>query len=196
MSEANMDQVREQFSKAVRAVWWLTLLRGILVVILGLFAVFNPGMTLVALTQVIGFYMVIEGCLALWAGITGKTPARMWTALRGILLILAGFFFVAFPLLITVVNTTIFMYLIALAIIASGIFEIYAAIRDRHQIQGEGWLMLSGVIAILFGLVVFMAPLTAAQIIVRVIGIFAIVAGVAIIVIAFRLRNFGSRVPK
>jgi uncharacterized membrane protein HdeD (DUF308 family) len=193
MSEANLDRGRDQISKALRAAWWLMLLRGVLLIILGLYALFNPGMTLVLLTQVIGFYMMLEGCLALWVGITGQTPSRMWTIVRGVLLVLAGLFFVAFPLIVAVVNATMFVYLIAIAIIASGIFEIYAAIRDRRQIQGEGWLMLSGAVAILFGVVLAAAPLTAAQIIVRVIGVFAIIAGVAIIVGAFQIRTFVNR---
>jgi uncharacterized membrane protein HdeD (DUF308 family) len=193
MSEVNVDQVRDRFSKAIRAVWWLTLLRGVLLVILGLYALINPSLTLVLLTQVMGFYLMLEGCFALWAGITGQTPTRMWTIVRGALLILAGLFFLAFPLLMAAVNATVFVYLVAIALIASGIFEIYTAFRDRHQIQGEGWLMLSGAIAILFGLVLAAAPLAAAQIIVRVVGVFAIIAGVVIIAAAFRIRKFGHR---
>lgn len=191
MSEGKLAEVREQFTGAVRALWWLTLLRGILLIVLGVYALVSPGLTIGALAQVIGFFMIIEGFLALWAGFSGQTSSRLWTIIRGIVLILAGLFVVAHPLFMAAIGATVVVYLVAIAILASGLAEIYVAIRDRHEIQGEGWLILGGVLSVILGLLLVIAPITAALFMVRVIGVFAIIAGIGLIVAAFRVRNFG-----
>jgi len=196
MSEVNLAQSRERFAGAIRAIWWLTLIRGILLILIGIVALFNPAMTLVALAQVIGFYLILEGCLAIWAGISGQTSSRVWTIIRGLLLILAGVFVVAHPVIMAAINATILIYLLAIAFLISGVTEIYVAIRDRKQIEGEGWLILGGVLSIIFAFVLIVAPLAAATMFVRILGVFAIIAGITLIATAFRLRNFGSNIRK
>lgn len=78
-----------------------------------------------------------------------------------------------------------------LCAILSGILEIYVAIRDRREIEGEGWLILSGALAIGFGLVLLASPLAAGMLMVQFLGAFAVIAGISIVILAFRLRTFG-----
>lgn len=194
MSEGKVDSMREQFSNVIRALWWLTLLRGILLLILGLYAIFRPELTLAAFVQVIGVFMIIEGVIAVWFGISGNTATRGWTLFRGVALIVIGLFVVFQPMLIAAIGAMVVVYLLAIAFIVGGIAEIYVAIRDRHQIRGEGWLILGGVLSVLLGLLLCAAPLFAAWAIVRVIGVFAIIAGIGLIIAAFSVRNFGKEV--
>jgi uncharacterized membrane protein HdeD (DUF308 family) len=193
MSEMNLAQARDRAASAVRAIWWLTLVRGILLILLGCYALFSPGMTVVALTRVIGLFLILEGFLAVWAGVSGQTSTRLWTIVRGVLLILAGLFFFSQPVLMAAIKLTVVIWLIAASFVASGVAEIYTAIRDRKQIEGEGWLILGGVLAIIFGLILVGCPLSAGLLLVRVVGVFAAIAGIALIAAAFRLRNFGQR---
>jgi uncharacterized membrane protein HdeD (DUF308 family) len=192
MSDVNLDQARERFASTVRAIWWLTLIRGISLIALGAYALFAPKITLVALAQVVGVFMMLDGMLAIWAAISGQTPTRLWTALRGALLILAGLFILGQPLIMAVLTAKVMIYLLAGSVIASGIIEIYVAVRDRQAIKGEGWLMLGGALAIIFGLLLASCPITAAATIVRIFGVFAIIAGIALLGAAFSLRGFGK----
>ena len=196
MSDVNLAQARDRFASAVRAIWWLTLIRGILLILLGIYALLNPGMTLAVLAKVVGVFLMFDGLLAVWAGISGQTPTRLWTALRGALLILAGLFVLGHPLILAAVSATMLVYLLAAAFVISGATEIFAAIRDRKEIEGEGWLVLGGALAIIFGLILVSAPLAAAMSIVRVFGVFAVIAGIALIAAAFRLRSFGMRLKR
>lgn len=196
MSEVDLSQMRERFASAVRAIWWLTLIRGILLIVLGIYALLNPAMTLLILVQVIGFYLMLDGLIAMWAAVSGQTPARLWVGLRGGLMILVGLFILAHPLIVTAISANVLAYLLAASFIVSGIFEIVTAIQDRKQIEGEGWLILGGAIAILFGLIIFLAPMQAMATIIRVVGIFAIIAGITIVTAAIRLRKFGSNLRK
>ena len=92
MSEAAPQTPRAQLGRAVSSIWWIPLVRGILLIILGGYALFRPGMTAIALTQVIGFFLIAEGILAFVAAILGDTSSRFWTLVRGALAILIGIF--------------------------------------------------------------------------------------------------------
>ena len=78
--------------------------------------------------------------------------------------------------------------------IITGILEIITAIRLRNEITGEFWLILGGLISVAFGVFVAMAPATGAFAIGTIIGIYALVFGVALIMLALRLRKHAARV--
>ena len=73
--------------------------------------------------------------------------------------------------------------------IAIGVFQIIAAIRLRKQIQGEWLHALSGLLSIVFGLLVVLRPGAGAIALTWLIGWFAICFGVLLLVLAFRLRK-------
>ena len=137
--------------------------------------------------------MIAEGILAILAGLFGEVPSRFWVIIRGVLEILIGLFVFANPFLVSGITATVLLYMLAFAAILSGVLEIIAAIQDRKEIEGEGWLILSGALAVLFGVCVLMAPLSFGLVIVRVLGGFAIFSGVSLIVFAFRLRGLGKQ---
>jgi uncharacterized membrane protein HdeD (DUF308 family) len=88
------------------------------------------------------------------------------------------------------------LYLLAFGAIIGGILEIIAAIRDRKEIEGEGWLMLGGLLAICLGALLLAAPLTFGQMIIRVLGVFAIINGIALIAMSFRLKGLPGTLKK
>ena len=69
MSESITVSPREHVAEALGRLWWLPLLRGLLLIILGGYALFRPGMTAVALTQVVAIFVIADGILAIIAGI-------------------------------------------------------------------------------------------------------------------------------
>jgi uncharacterized membrane protein HdeD (DUF308 family) len=192
MAATSSTDARQEAGRIIGRFWWLPLLRGVLLVILGGYALFQPGMSLLIFTQVLGVFLVADGILAMVAAIVGGIPSRGWVALRGVLSILAGLFVFGFPMLVAGVWTTFIAYMIAVFAILLGILEIVAAIRDRKAIQGEGWLIASGTVSIIFGVLVLMAPMTFGLLIVRVLGAFAILGGISLIVLAFRIRGLGK----
>ena len=171
----------------------MPLIRGILLFLLGGYALFRPGMTIGALVQVIGIFVVAEGVLTIVAGIFGQVPSRMWVIVRGAVEVLVGLFVVANPLLVSGITATVLLYILAFTSILSGVLEIVAAIKDRKEIEGESWLILGGALTVLFGVCVLMAPLSFGLFIVRVLGGVAIFSGASLIMFAFRLRGLGKR---
>lgn len=73
--------------------------------------------------------------------------------------------------------------------LVGGIFDIIWAIRARNEIQGEGWLILWGILSILFGIYVLLNPGASAVALVLAIAILGVVGGIAMVIFAFRLRG-------
>jgi uncharacterized membrane protein HdeD (DUF308 family) len=182
--------------ETLSSLWWLPLVRGLLLIILGAYALFRPGMTAAILTRVVAVFLIADGILAIIAGILGETPSRGWTIVRGVLAILIGIFVFAHPLAVAEVTATVLLYIIAFGAIAAGILEIVAAIRDRKEIEGEGWIVLGGVLAILFGVLLLIAPLAFGKFMIMVLGAYAIIFGISLIVMAFRVRKLGTFLQK
>lgn len=194
MSDVQKIDVREDISRAVRSLWWLVLLRGLLLIVMGVYALVNPLLTTVVFAQIAGIYLLVAGVSAIYIGLTGQTDSRLWAILRGVLLILLGLFATGNPMIIAFFETTILVVVVAIGTILSGIVEMVSAIRDRKEIQGEGWLILGGILDIAFGVILLFAPFAAGLFFVRIFGAFAIVAGVSMIVAAFQVRKTGKEI--
>jgi hypothetical protein len=80
--------------------------------------------------------------------------------------------------------------LIAFWAIVTGVLEIVAGIRLREVIANELLLILMGVISVLFGILIIVFPGAGALAIVIWIGAYALVFGIILIALAFRLRSF------
>jgi uncharacterized membrane protein HdeD (DUF308 family) len=192
MSETNSTWPRQHVAEVIGTLWWLVLLRGVVLLILGGYLLFRPATSMDILTKVLGIYLVAEGIIALLVALLGETPSRGWTAVRGLLVILAGIFVFAHSAVVAEVAAELVLYLIAFVAILSGILDIVAAVQDRKEMEGEGWLILSGVLTILFGVLLAMAPMTFGLVLVRILGAFAILSGISFIVLAFRMRGVGK----
>lgn len=168
--------------------WWVLLLRGVLLIIIGLLAFVSP---LVWVTFV-GIYMLIDGFSMLMSGFSDQPAGQSrWPLLIiGVLGLLAGLIILWNPALGGITLTVV----IAAWAIVTGILTIIAAIRVREEIDNEWWLIISGVLAIIFGILVFQNVLAGILTIAWVFGIFAIVAGILSIVLAFRVRDFGTQI--
>ena len=168
--------------------WWVLLVRGILLIIAGLLAFVSP----VTWVIFVGVYMLFDGMSFLLAGF-GDQPggqSRWPLIIIGVLGLLAGLIILWNPELGGITLT----YVIAAWAIVTGILTIISALRLREEIDNEWWLVLSGVLAIIFGILVFQNVLAGVLTIAWVFGIFAIVVGILSIALAFRVRDFGTRI--
>ena len=166
--------------------WWLLLLRGIAAIIFGLLAFAWPGLTLLTLILFYGAFALVDGVLAIIAAITGGAPgSRWWLAVVGLLGIAAGLVTFMMPGLTAIV----LLLFIAGWAIATGVFQIIGAIKLRKEIDNEWLLILGGIISVLFGACMMLAPGAGALALVWVIGAYSVVTGVIFVVLAFRLRK-------
>jgi uncharacterized membrane protein HdeD (DUF308 family) len=169
--------------------WWVLLIRGILAVLFGVMAFALPGLTLVTLVLLYGVYALADGLTALWVG--GRARA-WWFVLLGIVGVIVGILTFIYP----GITAVALLYLIAAWAIVRGIFEIIAAIQLRKEISNEWMLILGGILSILFGVVLVVNPAAGALAMIWVIGAYALVFGVMMIVLAFRLRGLPERLER
>ena len=167
--------------------WWLLLLRGIAAIVFGVLAFVWPGLTLVTLILFYGAFALVDGVIALVAAFTGgaKPLPTWWLVIIGLLGIAAGIATFAMPG-ITAIVLILFMGGWALA---HGILEIIGAIRLRKEIDNEWMLIFSGVVSVLFGLIVLIAPGAGALGLIWAIAAYSIVFGISFVALALRLRN-------
>jgi uncharacterized membrane protein HdeD (DUF308 family) len=167
--------------------WWVFAVRGALAILFGIACFVAPGITLAVLVLLYGAYSLADGVLASVAAFARRGPNQgfPWMLLLiGLAGIAAGVITFMYPGL----TALILLYLIAAWHIVRGLFEIVVAIQLRKEIQGEGWLIAGGVLSVLFGLLLFARPLTGALALLWMIGVFALLFGVILIGLGFKLK--------
>ncbi|SMG24857.1 HdeD family acid-resistance protein [Paracoccus sp. J56] len=109
-------------------------------------------------------------------------------ALDGLLSIVIGLMALFWP------EATALAFIIWMAAwgVVAGVFRIVAAIRLRHEIEGEWALGLSGLLLITWGVLMALLPAAGLLSIAWLIGTFALLIGVVMIALAFRLRRLRS----
>jgi uncharacterized membrane protein HdeD (DUF308 family) len=165
--------------------WWALLLRGIAAVLFGVAALFWPGLTLYVLIVFFGAYVLVDGVFAVVAGIRGSGGRRWLLLAEGALGVLAGlvaFFWPGIPALVL-------LYLIVAWAIFTGILKVVMAISLRREIENEWLMILSGVLSIIFGVILGVLPGVGLLSLVWLVGIYAVIFGGAQIVLGFVVRG-------
>ena len=164
--------------------WWALALRGLAAVLFGLLTFFVPGVTLVTLVLLFGAYALLDGLFNVLAFF--RVASHHWALLiEGVIGIIAGVLTFAWP----AITAIALLYVIAFWAIFTGVFEIVAGIRLRKVIANEWLLLLMGVLSALFGLLILFAPGAGALAIVLWIGAYALIFGIFLLALAFRLRG-------
>jgi len=167
--------------------WGWIVLRGVAAVLFGVLAFVLPGITLAVLVIVWGAYALADGILSLIAAYRVRDQGKpFWSlVIVGLLGIAAGIVTFIWPGM----TALLLLIFIAAWAIVMGIFQIIAAIRLRKEIQNEWLLGLSGVLSVLFGIIMFVQPGAGAIAVIWVIAAYAIVFGVLLIWLGLRLKK-------
>jgi uncharacterized membrane protein HdeD (DUF308 family) len=171
--------------------WWALVLRGVAAVIFGILAYIWPDITFTALVLLFGAYALWDGVFALIGAFRTQGDRRWALVLEGIVGIAAGLLTFLWP----GAATFALLFIIAGWAVATGILEIVAAIRLREEIEGEWLLLVSGVLSVLFGIAIAVWPAAGLLAVTWIIGAYAIVFGILLIVLGFRLRNWTKERP-
>jgi uncharacterized membrane protein HdeD (DUF308 family) len=170
--------------------WWALLVRGIAAVVFGVLAFAWPLATIAALVIIFGAYAFVDGAFAIVAAVrAARSHERWWPfLLEGIV----GIAIAAIAYFEPHATAVVLYYTIAAWAFLTGILELAAAIQLRKQIANELWLILGGIFSLLFGVLMIWRPVSGALAIVWVIGAYAIMFGIAMIGLSFRLRKHAT----
>ena len=124
--------IEQEMKEALSSLWWMPLIRGILLILFGILMFMQPGSTLISLIWFLGIYWIVDGVFSLIEGVRGHAErSRLWMFISGIVSILAGLFIVGNPIMAGLVGGTFLVYLIGITTIITGIMMIFAG-RDGY----------------------------------------------------------------
>ena len=162
------------------------LFRGIAALVFGIVALVWPGLTVLALVVLFGVYAIISGITAVAAALQNR-EVHGWGVLlfEGILWLLVGVVALVWP----GITALSFLYLLAVWAVITGILELIAPLSFPMS-GGRGVLMvLSGLVSIVFGIIIAVQPASGLLAVTWLIGIYAIIIGVMSVVAYFEARS-------
>jgi uncharacterized membrane protein HdeD (DUF308 family) len=171
--------------------WWAVALRGAFALLFGLLTLVWPTLTVVVLVALFGAWALLDGAFAFAAAWRRAERRQTWWPflVEGILGVAAAVVTWVWPQITALGLLTV----IGVWAIVTGILEIVSAIRLRRMITNEFWLGLAGAASVVFGVLVLIFPGAGAVAIAWVIGWYAILFGVFLLMLGFRLRGMGTR---
>jgi uncharacterized membrane protein HdeD (DUF308 family) len=170
--------------------WWALLIRGIAAVIFGILAFAWPGATLFVICILFGAYAFVDGVFAIVAAVRAAQAHERWwpfviEGIVGLAIAAVTFYDISITFLALYFTVAVWAFV-------TGIIEIGAGIQLRKSIANEFLLILAGLASIVFGIFMFWHPIAATIAIVWIIATYAIVFGIIMIALAFRLRGHSS----
>lgn len=171
--------------------WWLVALRGLLAILFGITAFVWPSLTWLILILMFGVYAILDGLIAMVSGVfQSRYSPRWWVFLvEGFISLIAGVVVLLQPGLAGLA----LIIVIAFWAILTGLLEIVAAIRLRREIRNEWMLGFGGFLSTILGLLMLIQPQAGGLVITLMIGAYALIFGMLLVALGFRLRSFNRR---
>src|SRR5581483_3813322 len=175
----------DAMSAALAQNWWAIAIRGLLGIVFGLMCLFLPRVTMLSLVLVFSAYALVDGIFAIMAAVRAARAHERWglLILEGIVNIITA----ASAFLWPGITVLAFVFLVAAWALLSGGLMLVAAFR-LHVDHGRWLLALGGIVSIIYGALLVIAPMIGALVLTWWIGAYALIFGVTLIVLAFRLR--------
>jgi uncharacterized membrane protein HdeD (DUF308 family) len=157
--------------------WRITMLRATAALVFGVLTLLWPGLTLLVLVVMFGAFVLVDGISELIDVVRSDTAVRArrgWRILDGVLGVLAGLITFVWP----GITALVLLVLIAAWAILTGGVRLWAAIKVRHEFA-YAWLFgLSGVLSVVFGVLLLITPGTGALVVTWLIGWYSLMLAV------------------
>ena len=166
--------------------WWAMALRGVAAILFGILALVVPGAVLVTFALFFAAYLLVDGAFGIVAAVRAAQRHQRWGLLlaEGVLNILVGIVAFLFPISAVLA----FVLVTAAWSLLTGGLMIAAAFK-LNQTHGRWWMVLSGAVSVIFGLLLIIAPQIGAVVLTWWLGGYAIAFGVMLLILAFKLRG-------
>jgi len=167
--------------------WWVPVIRGIAAIVFGVIAFVYPGLTVAVLVLLFGAWVLIDGIFRVIGAIGHRASDKEWgfDLIIGIVGIIIGFLTFHAP---QITALALIIYIAAWALMI-GATEIALAIKLRREIKGEWFLILMGLVSIVFAVMLLWNPAVGAAALIWIMAWYAVILGVLGIIFGFRLRS-------
>jgi len=173
--------------------WWVPVIRGIAAIVFGIIAFTHPVMAIATLVLFFGAWVLIDGIFRVVSAIGHRASDSDWGwhLVIGIIGIIVGLLTFHAP---QVTALALVIYIAAWALMI-GASEIVMAVKLRHEIKGEWFLILMGLASIVFAVLLLWNPVAGAAAVIWLIAWYAVVLGILGVFFGFRLRSLRTLAP-
>ena len=177
---------RSELAKTFSSLWWMGILQGLLMVFFGAAALFWPGLTLLTLVYIFSAFILTWGVIEIIRGLMGINRRNSWWLSLGfgIVGLVIGIYLVRN----LDVSLAAFILIVGSLLIGRGIFDLVGAFLDKDNKRDRILSAISGVVAIVAGIVILLYPAGGIAFI-WVLGIYAIIAGSIVLAIAIGIHD-------
>jgi uncharacterized membrane protein HdeD (DUF308 family) len=169
--------------------WPPLMIRGVLSVIFGVVALVWPGVTVLALALLFGAWALLQGVSYVVGAVRqARAHLSVWDWLPMLILGLLGIAAAVGTALWPGITALALTVMVGLFLVAVGVSELVIAVGLRRAIRGELFMVIAAVLALLTGLSILIWPQQGVLVLTVVLGSYALVTGLLVIVAAFRVR--------
>lgn len=173
--------------------WWLLLVRGLLLVLLGIAMLAWPSLVLSVFKVLFAIYLFVDGVMAIAQGFQERKTGQPagWSFFQGGLAILAGIVVLVWP----AATATVIVWIIAFWALLAAIAGIAAGVSLRKVPgSGWGWFLAWGILAGVFGVILLFNPAAGILSVLWLIAVWAIMSGIVFIFASFFVRKVGNTI--
>ncbi len=184
----NLTDMHRGMRATLKKHWWLLMVLGVVLIILGILAIAYPWVATIAVDIYIGWLFLIAGVVGLIALFAAEDIAAfLWTLVTAALAVVLGVLLIWKP----AAGAMSLTFALSAFFFAEGVFQVITSIAYRKAIpSGWGWLLASGVCdLILVAIIVASWPLSAAWTLGLLAGVNLLTSGVAIVMAGMAARD-------
>lgn len=180
-------------SQLAQQVWWYPVVRGVIAVVLGVIVMANPASSVIFLVRVLGAFLIVDGIVTLVDALRRRRAAggdSGWRLTGGVLGVVIGVVLLVWP------SATLGILAIILGAwaVVAGIIATLGALSMRSVPgSGWGWGLFWGLVTLAFGCALIFSPRESVSVIAWIIGLYAVLSGIVLVVLGFVVRAVGKR---
>lgn len=186
---AGTTEVRKDAETLTKSVSSWIGVRGALALVFGIVLLAFPGISLAALVLTFGAVAFADGMAVIATAIAGRS-GRGWMVFHGIVSVLTGITVWVWP----DISALALLYVIGAWAIVIGGLQVASAFELLLDGGDRVLLVLSGLVSIAFGAIMWVQPGAGALALITLIAAFAIATGTTLLVTGFRIRRRGLAV--
>src|SRR5215510_11325537 len=165
------------------------ILLGVLGVVVGIIAIAWPSVTILALVILFAIYAFIAAAFQLMRAFSSRSAGPVFGhLLLALVALAAGVIALVWPK----PTALVLVIVVAAWALVGGFFEIFAAFQSGETAGTRAMFILTGLVSIAFGVVLFARPDIGAVTLALLFGLFALIYGVSQITMGIELRRPGK----
>jgi uncharacterized membrane protein HdeD (DUF308 family) len=190
---------REKYKLIANNIWWIVMAHGITIMVVGLFLLLQPSFSVTFIAQIVGIYLIVMNTLSLiqWVlGMNRNRPNATRSLALNIVGVIIGVIVALVPYLIAELIARFLFLFVGIGLILYGVFYLMQASFARYVDADSSRHFLLGVLWLLVGFLVMIAPFAATRLIISILGIAAVGGGVALAYFSLYLRRLGREIVR